>query len=83
MDIEESFEIMQEIVTQKYEDRLYNSYLLSNVMAEKPISYIEYRDLIGANKKNNEISKDKLNEIRNDANNTVEKFKNLIREGGM
>jgi hypothetical protein len=72
---------------QKYEDRTYLSYTLNSVMAEKQMSYVEYREKLGLQvvyenyidtEENQEMN---IKNVRLKAQSTLDEFKNLMKKG--
>ncbi|CUP74326.1 hypothetical protein [Clostridium baratii] len=74
MDLEESLEIISDVITQKFEDRSYFTYIITNILNEKPITYKDWMSKLKISSINDNIQIDK-EKRRKSAKNTL---KNLF-----
>lgn len=74
MDLEESLEIISDVITQKFEDRSYFTYIITNILNEKPITYKDWISKLKISSINDNIQIDK-EKRRKSAKNTL---KNLF-----
>lgn len=74
MDLEESLEIISDVITQKFEDRSYFTYITTNILNEKPITYKDWMSKLKISSINDNIQIDK-EKRRKSAKNTL---KNLF-----
>lgn len=59
MDLEESLEIISDVIAQKIEDRSYFTYIITNILNEKPVTYKEWMAKLKTSSINNNIEIDK------------------------
>lgn len=74
MDLEESLEIISDVITQKFEDRSYFTYIITNILNEKPITYKDWMSKLKISSINDNVQVDK-EKRRKSAKNTL---KNLF-----
>lgn len=71
MDLEESLEIISDVITQKFEDRSYFTYIITNILNEKPITYKDWMSKLKTSSINDNIEIDK-EKRRKSAKNALE-----------
>ncbi|MDU1993095.1 hypothetical protein [Clostridium sp.] len=70
MKIEEAINVIEATISQFYDDRAYENYILNNLFAEKKMTYIELK------KKNTRVIKPKkdIDEVVNNNNRILDKW---------
>lgn len=71
MDLEESLEIISDVIIQKFEDRSYFTYIITNILNEKPVTYKDWMAKLKTSSINDNIEIDK-EKRRKSAKNALE-----------
>lgn len=81
IDLEQSIDIITDIVDQEFEERVFKSFLADNIFTDKKCNYEEYKEAIGIEVKQN-VKKIDINERRNHALNNIKAIHRRRLKGG-